>query len=62
MHQGGTGHHEQLNCNGAQSLRIVCKAIYKSNVHGIRKMLRGHVPWSERRTRGSSDSYWCGPW
>lgn len=56
------GHHDPLNCHCAQSSRAVCKVIHKITVQGIGKVLRCHVPWSERRTRGSSDSYWCGPW
>lgn len=57
-----TGHHDPLNCHCVQLSRIVSKGIHKIIVHGIRKLLKCHLPWSERRTRGSSDSYWCGPW
>jgi hypothetical protein len=37
-------------------------SVRKITVHEIRKLLKCHVPWFERRTRGSSDSYWCDPW
>lgn len=59
MDSATTGNSRKSGCKGSLLPRHF---VVRSQQRAKWMLTRGHVPWSARRTRDSSDPCWRGPW